>query len=259
MRSSFGRRGQSSRPVQFVIGGGSYEELAAWRDVMLERVGDHPGFIGMQADLEEKTPQLRVEIDRTRASDLGVSVETIGQTLSTMLGSRRVTTYQDRGEEYDVILQVRREDRQQPNDLTNIYVRSERTGELIPLTNLVHLTDRAGAADLRRFKPHAVGNAERGAGARFPAGRGARLLRGDSTRRVARVCIYRLSRGITHLPGFRCRCLFHFWLGPVHRVSCLVCPVRKLHSPPRHYADGTHRRCWCVVGALSVRKFTEYL
>ena len=151
MRSSFGRRNQSSRPVQFVIGGGSYEELAAWRDIMLERVGDHPGFIGLQADLEEKTPQLRVEIDRTRASDLGVSIETIGQTLSTMLGSRRVTTYQDRGEEYDVILQVRREDRQQPNDLTNIYVRSERTGELIPLTNLVSLTDRAGAADLRRF------------------------------------------------------------------------------------------------------------
>ncbi len=151
MSSSFGRRGQSSRPVQFVIGGGTYEELAAWRDVMLERVSKHPGFLGLDADLEEKTPQLKVEIDPIRASDLGVSVETVGQTLSTMLGSRRVTTYQDRGEEYDVILQVRREDRQQPTDLTNIYVRSERTGELIPLTNLVIIKDQAGASDLRRF------------------------------------------------------------------------------------------------------------
>lgn len=151
MSSSFGRRGQSSRPVQFVLGGGTYEELAQWRDIMLERVSEHPGFIGLDADLEEKTPQLKVEIDPTRASDLGVSMETIGQTLSTMLGSSRVTTYQDRGEEYDVILQVRREDRQQPNDLTNIYVRSERTGELIPLTNLVEIADEAGASDLRRF------------------------------------------------------------------------------------------------------------
>ncbi len=151
MSSSFGRRGQSSRPVQFVIGGGSYEELAQWRDIVLERASEHPGFIGLDADLEEKTPQIKVEIDRTRASDLGVSIETIGKTLSTMLGSQRVTTYQDRGEEYDVILQVRREDRQQPNDLTNIYVRSERTGELIPLANLVKLDDRAGASDLRRF------------------------------------------------------------------------------------------------------------
>ncbi len=151
MSSSFGGRGQSSRPVQFVIGGGSYEELAQWRDIVLEQASQNPGFVGLAADLEEKTPQLRVEIDRTRASDLGVSVETIGRTLSTMLGSSRVTTYQDRGEEYDVILQVRREDRQQPNDLTNIYVRSERTGELIPLANLVTLEDRAGAADLRRF------------------------------------------------------------------------------------------------------------
>ena len=86
MRSSFGWRGGGGSPVAFVIQGPDYESLAAWRDVILEKARGNPGLVGVDADFEEKTPQLRVEIDRTRAADLGVPVETIGNTLSTMLG-----------------------------------------------------------------------------------------------------------------------------------------------------------------------------
>jgi multidrug efflux pump len=68
-----------------------------------------------------------------------------------MLGSREVTTYIDRGEEYDVILQGQRLDREEPGDINNIYVRSERSDELIPLSNLVTLREGAESGALNRF------------------------------------------------------------------------------------------------------------
>ncbi len=68
-----------------------------------------------------------------------------------MLGSRRVTTFERDGEEYDVVLQAGREDRTDPSDLTNLYVRSERSGELVPLGNLVELREMAASGELDRF------------------------------------------------------------------------------------------------------------
>jgi multidrug efflux pump len=93
---------------------------------------------------------MRVMIDRGRAADLGVSVSEIGRTLETMMGSRRVTTFVDNGEEYDVILQADRALRATPADLSAIQVRG-RNNELIPLSNLVTLTELAEAGSLNRF------------------------------------------------------------------------------------------------------------
>ncbi len=143
-------RGRSV-PVQFVIGGIDYAELAHWRDLMLDRMSANPRLMAVDSDYQETKPQLKVDIDRTRAADLGVSVESIGHTLETMLGSRKETTYLDRGKEYDVILRVRAEERARPDDLTNIYVRSERTGALIPLSNLIKVSEIGGASTLKRF------------------------------------------------------------------------------------------------------------
>jgi multidrug efflux pump len=139
------------QPVQFVIGGPTYEDLVKWRDIMLEKAKQYPGLYAVDADYKETTPQYRVVIDRDRAAELGVTSESIGHTLQTMLGSRVVTTFVDRGEEYDVILQGTDEERRTPSDLENIYVRSTRTGELIPLANLVTLEERADASSLKRY------------------------------------------------------------------------------------------------------------
>ncbi|HYW68972.1 MAG TPA: efflux RND transporter permease subunit [bacterium] len=139
------------QPIQFVIGGPTYEELARWRDIIIEKAKGYPGLVGVDADYKETTPQLRVSIDRDRAAGLGVSSQTIGRTLETMLGSRLATTFVDRGEEYNVVLQGVEEKRQTPTDLRNIYVRSSDTGELIPLSNLVTLEERADASELRRY------------------------------------------------------------------------------------------------------------
>jgi len=144
-------RGGGSRPVQFVIGGSNYDELAQWRDKIVARAAENPKLLGIDADLKETKPQLRVEIDTRRAADLGVSVLAIGRTLESMLGTRRATTYVSGGEEYDVILQGKEENRRSRTDLTNLFVRSDRTGELVPLSNLVRLTDTAGPNSLNRF------------------------------------------------------------------------------------------------------------
>jgi multidrug efflux pump len=105
----------------------------------------------VQSNYEERKPQLRVKVDRNRAADLGVSLQTVSRTLETVLGSRIVTTFIDRDREYNVILQGRAEDRATPTDLDNLYVRSDRTGDLIPLSNLVQLTELGGPTRLNRF------------------------------------------------------------------------------------------------------------
>jgi multidrug efflux pump len=147
---SLGIRGDG-RPVELVLGGPDYEQLREWRDLMLAAMNDMPELVNMDSNYQERKPQMRVRVDRDRAADLGVSLATVGRTLETMLGSRIVTTYVDRGREYNVILQGEDADRASPDDLTNLYVRSASTGSLISLANLVQLVEEAGPDELSRF------------------------------------------------------------------------------------------------------------
>ena len=148
VRSGLTRGG--GQPFQIVLGGPEYGELAQWRDRVLARMEKNPNFFAADSDYKETRPQMRVMIDRGRAADLGVSVSEIGRTLETMMGSRRVTTFVDNGEEYDVILQADRALRATPADLSAIQVRG-RNNALIPLSNLVTLTELAEAGSLNRF------------------------------------------------------------------------------------------------------------
>lgn len=150
MRQGFGASIQ--KPMQFVIGGGTYQELAQWRDILLEQIeADNPGLTGIDWDYKETKPQIQVNIDYDRSAELGVTISNIGRTLETMLGSRRVTTYINEGEEYDVIIEGEREAHRTPMDLQNIYVRSSRSGDLIPLSNLVTLEEFADSNELNRY------------------------------------------------------------------------------------------------------------
>lgn len=150
MRSGLQRHG-GGQPVQFVLGGSTYEELATWRDIILERAAENKGLERVQSDYKETKPQLLVEIDKTRAADLGVSVQDIGRTLQTMMSERRITTFINNGEEYDVIVQAKPEHRLTASDLTNIYVRSETSGRLIPLSSLAKVTSGADSGKLNRY------------------------------------------------------------------------------------------------------------
>ena len=149
-RRSTGGGGGGGQPVQIVLGGPTYEELARWRDIIIEHASRNPGLIRIDSNLKETQPQVLVRVDADRAASLGVSQRAIGQTLQTMMAERAVTTYVVDGEEYDVVLQAKPDQRATYSDLTNIFVRSERSGELVPLSNLVTLENIAGPSTLNR-------------------------------------------------------------------------------------------------------------
>ena len=135
--------------LQVVLRGNEYEQIAEWRDRIMARARENPSIGVMTSDYYETKPQIKVAVDRARATDLGVSLRDVGETLQTLLGSRRVTTFIDRGEEYNVVLQAAGEDRVTPQDLNNIYVRSISSG-LVPLASLVRLEESSGPRQLQR-------------------------------------------------------------------------------------------------------------
>lgn len=142
---------RSGQPVQFILTGATYEELAEWRDVVLAAARKNPGMVAVNSDYQETKPQLEVLIDHERAADLGVPAIEIGRTLETMMGFRRVTTFVDRGEEYDVVLEAEDRNKRSPEDLEQIFVRSTTSGELVPLANLVKVREFADSDSRNRW------------------------------------------------------------------------------------------------------------
>jgi multidrug efflux pump len=145
---SLGARGFQP-PVQFVIGGPDYDTLIGWRDQFLARARENPRLLNLDHNFKETKPEVRVEIDRRKAADLGVSIAAVGRTIETMMGSREVTTYVVGGQEYKVLLQAPEEARLSPYDLQNVFVRTA-SGGLVPLSNIVTLSERARAQTLSR-------------------------------------------------------------------------------------------------------------
>jgi multidrug efflux pump len=145
--------GQSprERPVNFVIlTSASYQELQDMANRVMAEVAKNPGFITPDTDLKLNKPELSVEVDRYKASDMNVQIETVGRTLETMLGGRQVTRFKKDAEQYDVIVQVAPRDRATPHDISDIFVRgwNER---MIPLSNLVRVEERVAPRELNHF------------------------------------------------------------------------------------------------------------
>jgi multidrug efflux pump len=141
----------TTRPLAIALGGGDYAEIVQWRDKIMDRVAaENPRILNLESDYLERQPRIIVQIDRNKAADLGVSLATVGRTLETMMGSRIVTTFERAGEEYDVILQARETQRASVGDLDNLYVRSDKNGDLLPLSAMVRIDERAGPMELRR-------------------------------------------------------------------------------------------------------------
>ncbi|MBA6381281.1 MULTISPECIES: efflux RND transporter permease subunit [unclassified Colwellia] len=150
MRRGIGGGG-GDNPVSFVLQGNTFEELAQWRDILITEAQKNPNLSNINSDYQETYPQLLVQIDRERAYDLGVTVGDIAQTLETMLGQRRVTTFVDRGEEYDVIVEGDEKQFQSPADIENLYIRSRTTDKLIPLASVLNIGENATSSQLNRY------------------------------------------------------------------------------------------------------------
>ncbi len=144
--------GQSFRnpPVQFVVQGNNYEDLDRVVTALVARARASPVLIAVDSDLKLNKPQLSVHIDREKAAALGIQIDAIGRTLETLLGGRQVTRFKREGKQYDVIVKLEDKDRQQPTDLTSIYVRGAR-GDMVQLSNLVTLTETVAPKELNHF------------------------------------------------------------------------------------------------------------
>lgn len=142
--------GRVGPPIQVAILGPEYDQLLDWGTRLVEAASQVDGLARVELDYRPTQPQVRVRVDRDRAADLGVPLNDIGRTLDVFLGGRAVTTFQQGGEEYDVILEGRDGQRATIDDAGNLFVRA-RGGELVPLSNLVTFEEVAGAGSLERY------------------------------------------------------------------------------------------------------------
>lgn len=147
---SLGQRA-TSKPVQFVImSQASYPELARLVDVFTQQLRGYPGLVNVDTDLRLNTPELSVNVNRDKLADVGVDVDVVGRTLETMLGGRQVTRFRDDGEQYDVIVQVEKQDRTTPSDITDIYVRT-RDGSMVQMANFLTVSETVAPQSLNHF------------------------------------------------------------------------------------------------------------
>ncbi|MFZ9660914.1 MAG: efflux RND transporter permease subunit [Chitinophagaceae bacterium] len=148
---SVGMGSRGGLPVQFVLQNLNFEKLKKKVPLFMEEVSKSQVFQGFDVNLKFNKPELQVRIDRLKASELGVSILNITNTLQLALSGRRFGYFIMNGKQYEVIGQVDRKDRDEPLDLKSFYVRS-RKGELIQLDNLVNFDEAANPATVYHYK-----------------------------------------------------------------------------------------------------------
>lgn len=139
----------SSSSVEYVLQADNYEELNKAVGTMMGEASKLGYLINLDSDLRLNKPQLDVDIDRERASHLGVSVTEIGSTLETLLGGRKVTDFKRGTKQYDVILQLKPEFRSTPEAIQNIYIRSN--NGLVQLANVVNIKKTVAPKELNHY------------------------------------------------------------------------------------------------------------
>lgn len=144
-------QGSRERPINYVIvTNDSYENLAQVVRQFQDRLAQIPGFLQVDTDLRLNKPEIRMEVDRERAADMGVSIDAIARTVETMLGGRDVTRYKLGGEQYDVIVQTESSQRNTPDDIERMFVRG-RNDQMIPLASLVTTREVVVPRELNHF------------------------------------------------------------------------------------------------------------
>ena len=144
-------QGFRERPVNFVIQtSDSYENLNRVTRQILDEMAKNPGIVSPDVDLRLNKPELRIEVNREKAADMGVSVQVVAKALETMLGGRQVTRYKRDAEQYDVIVQTEARGRTTPEDIDSINVRG-RGDTMIPLSALVKVRESVSPRELNHF------------------------------------------------------------------------------------------------------------
>jgi hydrophobe/amphiphile efflux-1 (HAE1) family protein len=145
-----GTGGRSGLPVQYVLQAPNLQKLEEFIPPFLRAARDHPALEVVDIDLRFTKPELIIDIDRDKAYDLGISVKDIAETLQTYFSEQRVGYFIRDGRQYFVLAHAEREQRRQPDNITNINVRTS-SGEMISLDNLVSLRNESLPPQLLRF------------------------------------------------------------------------------------------------------------
>ncbi len=173
---TIGQRRGNTFPVQFVIQATSYEKLKMAIPKMLKAVGESDKFQMSDVNLKFTKPELRLEIDRDKATNLGVSIQDIAQTLQLGLSGRRFGYFIMDGKQYQIIGQIDRTDRDDVLDLKSLYVRNNR-GELIQMDNVIKLTEQSTPPTLFRFNRYVAATISAGLAKGVTLGEGIKEMR----------------------------------------------------------------------------------
>ena len=140
-----------NKPVQMVILGSTYEELQKVQSLVMGNLRKNRNLSRIESDYSVDKPEVKLVINNNKAKDLGISTQSIGKTLETLYGGKRVTTFNKLGKEYPIILQQYLSDRRNKEGLAKIFVRSENSGKLISVANLVDFKEEGSAKVLSRY------------------------------------------------------------------------------------------------------------
>jgi multidrug efflux pump len=148
-QSTFGSR-RAGMPVQYVLQATSIDKLREVLPAFMSKVQDDPMFQMADVNLKFTKPELRIHIDREKASALGVSTQNIGQTLQLALSGQRFGYFFMNGKQYQILGDLARSDRNKPLDLKSLYVRNN-FGDMIQFDNLVTLSEETAPPQLNRY------------------------------------------------------------------------------------------------------------
>jgi len=140
-----------NKPVQMVILGNSYDQLERWQKLIMMELRKNKNLAAVESDYSRTKPEIKLEINRKKAQDLGVSIQAIGSTVNTLFSGKTVTKFNRQGKEYPIILQADIDNRKKSETLSKIFVRSDTTGKLISLANLVEFEEVGSAKILARY------------------------------------------------------------------------------------------------------------
>ena len=144
-------QGFISRPIEFIIKSNTdYAELKGIADQLMGRILQNPGFIQPDVDLKLNKPELTIDVNRDKASEMGLDISLIGRSIETFMASRQVTRFKKDGEQYDVILQVEPGQRRDPSDLSTIYLRTN-DSQMVQLSSVVDINESVAPKELNHF------------------------------------------------------------------------------------------------------------
>jgi len=148
--SAFGGSGPQSAPVQYVLRGPDLDKLDHYSSELAKAVRVVPGVAQADTTFRDPRPEVHVDIDRARAAELGVSVQDVAMALRVLVGGADVTTFEEEGDQFDVNLRAREQDRRTATDLDRYRVRNA-LGELVQLSQVASISKGEGPAAIERI------------------------------------------------------------------------------------------------------------